>query len=168
MEKTENQKSSKRTESALLNVGPSHPSMHGVIRIITELEGERIVGAEVEIGYLHRCFEKACENVGWTQAFPYTDRLNYVSSLLNNVGWAMAAENLFGVTVPERCQYIRVIVSEISRIVDHLTCIAAAAMELGALTVFLYFMKAREFLYDLSEMLTGARSTVSYVRIGGV
>ncbi len=168
MEKTESQKSSKRTESAFLNFGPSHPSMHGVIRIITELEGERIVGAEVEIGYLHRCFEKACENVGWTQAFPYTDRLNYVSSLLNNVGWAMTAEKLFGVTVPERCQYLRVIVSEISRIVDHLTCIAAAAMELGALTVFLYFMKAREFLYDLIEMLTGARITVSYVRIGGV
>jgi len=168
MEKPEYQQSSRRTESAFLNVGPSHPSMHGVIRIITELEGERVVGAELEIGYLHRCFEKDCENVGWGQAFPYTDRLNYVSPLINNVGWAMAVEKLFGVTVPERSQYIRVIVSEISRIVDHLTCIGAAAMEVGAMTVFLYFMKAREFLYDLIEMLTGARITVSYVRIGGV
>jgi len=168
MEKIENQKGARRRESAFLNVGPSHPSMHGVIRTITELEGELVVGAEIEIGYLHRGFEKACENVGWSQAFPYTDRLNYVSSLINNVGWAMATEKLFGVTVPERCQYIRVIISEISRIVDHLTCIAAAAMELGAMTVFLYFMKAREFLYDLIEMLTGARITVSYVRIGGV
>jgi len=168
MEKDEKQKSARRKQSAFLNVGPSHPSMHGVIRIITELEGERVVGAEIEIGYLHRCFEKNCENVGWGQAFPYTDRLNYVSPLINNVGWAMAVEKLFGVTVPERCQYIRVIVSEISRIVDHLTCIAAAAMELGAMTVFLYFMKAREFLYDLIEMIAGARITVSYVRIGGV
>ena len=158
----------RRTESMMLNVGPSHPSMHGIIRIITELEGERVIDAELEIGYLHRCFEKDCEQVGWGQAFPYTDRLNYVSPLINNVGYAMAVEKLFGVTTPERCQYIRVIVCEISRLVDHLTCIAAAAMELGAMTVFLYFMKAREYLYDLIEWLTGARITVSYVQIGGV
>ncbi|MFC1613686.1 NADH-quinone oxidoreductase subunit D [Gemmatimonadota bacterium] len=158
----------RRTESMMLNVGPSHPAMHGVIRIITELEGEKITDAEIEIGYLHRCFEKSCENVGWSQAFPYTDRLNYVSPLINNVGYAMAAEKLFGVTTPERCQYIRVIACEISRLADHLTCIAAAAMELGALTAFLYFMKAREYLYDLIEWLTGARITVSYVQIGGV
>ena len=158
----------RRTESMMLNLGPSHPAMHGVIRIITELEGERVTEAEIEIGYLHRCFEKSCEEVGWGSAFPYTDRLNYVSPLINNVGYALAVEKLFGVTTPERCLYIRVIVCEISRLVDHLTCVAAAAMELGAMTVFLYFMKAREYLYDLIEWLTGARITVSYVQIGGV
>ena len=168
MEKAVNGKKNRRTESLMLNVGPSHPAMHGVIRIVTELEGERVLGCEVEIGYLHRCFEKDTEHVGWNQAFPYTDRLNYVSPLINNVGWALAVEKLFGVTVPERSQYIRVIVSEISRIVDHLTCIGAAAMEVGAMTVFLYFMKAREFLYDLIEWITGGRITISYVRIGGV
>jgi len=168
MEKLKDKSNQQRSQSMFLNVGPSHPAMHGVIRIITELEGERVIGAEIEIGYLHRCFEKSCENVAWNLAFPYTDRLNYVSPMINNVGWALAVEKLFGVTVPERCQYIRVIVSEISRLVDHLTCIAAAAMELGAMTVFLYFMKAREFLYDLIEWLSGARITVSYVRIGGV
>ncbi|MFH1068475.1 MAG: NADH-quinone oxidoreductase subunit D [Candidatus Glassbacteria bacterium] len=158
----------RHTETAFINVGPSHPAMHGVIRIVTELEGEKVLGADVEIGYLHRCFEKDCEHVGWNQAFPYTDRLNYVSPLINNVGWALAVEKLFGATVPERCQYIRVIVSELSRLVDHLTCIGAAAMEVGAMTVFLYFMKAREFLYDLIEWLTGGRITISYVRVGGV
>ena len=168
MEKVDNEKKIRRTESVMLNVGPSHPAMHGVIRIVTELEGERVMGCEVEIGYLHRCFEKDCEHVGWNQAFPYTDRLNYVSPLINNVGWALAVEKLFGVSVPERSQYIRVIVSEISRIVDHLTSIGAAAMEVGAMTVFLYFMKAREFLYDLIEWITGGRITISYVRIGGV
>jgi len=168
MEKAEEKIPEQHTETMFLNVGPSHPAMHGVIRIITELEGEKVRGAEVEIGYLHRCFEKECESVCWNQAFPYTDRLNYVSPLINNVGWALAVEKLFGVTVPERCQYIRVIVSEISRLVDHLTCIGAAAMELGAITAFLYFMKGREYLYDLIEWLTGARITVSYVRIGGV
>lgn len=158
----------RRTENMFLNIGPSHPAMHGVIRIVTELEGEIVRGAEVEIGYLHRCFEKDVENVSWTMAFPYTDRLNYVSSMLNNVGWAMTVEKLFGVTVPERCQYVRVVISEISRIVDHLTCIGASAMEMGAMTAFLYFMKAREYLYDLIEWVSGGRIMASYVRIGGV
>ncbi|MEA1996401.1 MAG: NADH-quinone oxidoreductase subunit D [Gemmatimonadota bacterium] len=168
MEKISPDRDSIRTESSYLNIGPSHPAMHGVIRIITELQGEQVISAEVEIGYLHRAFEKSCEQVGWNQAFPYTDRLNYVSPMINNVGWALAVEKLFGVTVPERCAYIRVIVCEISRIIDHLTCIAAVAMELGAMTVFLYFMKAREWLYDLLEWLCGARITVSYIRLGGV
>ncbi|MBW7995186.1 MAG: NADH-quinone oxidoreductase subunit D [Candidatus Glassbacteria bacterium] len=168
MSQTTRQQSSSRTEGSFLNIGPSHPAMHGVVRIITELEGEKVLGAEIEIGYLHRCFEKDCEQLGYNQAFPYTDRLNYVSPLLNNVGWAMAVEKLFGAEVPERCQYIRVIVSEMSRIVDHLTSIGAAAMEIGALTVFLYFMKGREYLYDIIEYLTGSRITISYVRVGGV
>ncbi len=168
MSDTTNKKTNRRTENTFLNVGPSHPAMHGVIHILTELEGEKVLGAEIEIGYLHRCFEKNCEQLGYNQAFPYTDRLNYVSPLINNVGWAMAVEKLFGAQVPERALYIRVIASELSRIVDHLTCVGAAAMEVGAMTAFLYFMKAREYLYDIIEWLTGARITTNYVRVGGV
>jgi NADH-quinone oxidoreductase subunit D len=152
----------------LLNIGPSHPAMHGVIRLITELEGEKVVRVEAEIGYLHRAFEKSCENSTWTQSVPYTDRLNYVSPLINNFGYCAAVEKLLGIQITERCQYIRVIMSEVSRITDHLTCIAASAMELGAMTAFLYLMKAREYLYDIIEEVTGARLTISYGRIGGV
>jgi NADH-quinone oxidoreductase subunit D len=152
----------------LLNVGPAHPAMHGIIRIVARLEGEQIVAADVEIGYLHRGFEKMSETVDYNGVIPYTDRLNYVSPLINNVGYCMAVEKLLGISVPERCHYIRVIVSEISRITDHLTCVGASAMELGAFTVFLYMIKAREYLWDLVEMVTGARLTVSYCRVGGV
>jgi NADH-quinone oxidoreductase subunit D len=152
----------------LLNIGPSHPSMHGVIRLITELEGEKVIKVEAEIGYLHRAFEKSCENSTWTQAIPYTDRLNYVSPLINNFGYCEAVEKLLGIEATERCKYIRVLMSEISRITDHLTCIAASAMEMGALTAFLYLMKAREYLYEVIEEVTGARLTISYGRIGGV
>lgn len=155
-------------KNMLLNVGPSHPAMHGVIRLITELEGETVVKVEAEIGYLHRAFEKSCENSTWNLSVPYTDRLNYVSPLINNFGYCGAVEKLMGIEITERCQYIRVIMSEISRITDHLTCIAASAMELGAMTAFLYLMKAREYLYDIVEEVTGARLTVSYGRIGGV
>ncbi len=157
-----------QTRSMLLNVGPSHPAMHGVIRLIMELEGERIKGVDVEIGYLHRAFEKMCETVMYTQCFPYTDRLNYVSPLINNVGFALTVEKLLGIDIPERAKYIRVIMSEISRVTDHLTCLGASAMELGAMSVFLYMIKAREYLYELVEEITGARLTISYVRIGGV
>jgi NADH-quinone oxidoreductase subunit D len=155
-------------KNMLLNVGPSHPAMHGVIRLITELEGETVVNVEAEIGYLHRAFEKSCENASWNQAMPYTDRLNYVSPLINNFGYCSAVEKLLGIEITERCQYVRIMMSEISRITDHLTCIAASAMELGAMTAFLYLMKAREYLYDIVEEVTGARLTVSYGRIGGV
>jgi NADH-quinone oxidoreductase subunit D len=156
------------TRSMLLNIGPSHPAMHGVIRLITELEGEKVKKVEAEIGYLHRAFEKSCENSSWTQSIPYTDRLNYVSPLLNNFGYCGAVEKLLGITITERCQYIRVMMGEISRVTDHLTCIAACAMELGAMTAFLYLMKAREYLYEIIEEVTGARLTISYGRIGGV
>jgi NADH-quinone oxidoreductase subunit D len=151
-----------------VGVGPAHPAMHGIIRIVTELDGETIVNADVEIGYLHRAFEKDCEQGGWNNAIPYTDRLNYVSPLINNFGYASAVEKLLGIDVTERCKYIRVIMSEISRICDHLTCIGASAMELGAFTVFLYMIKAREFLWELVEDVTGARLTISYGRVGGV
>jgi NADH-quinone oxidoreductase subunit D len=152
----------------LLNVGPAHPAMHGIIRIVTRLDGEVVVGIDVEIGYLHRGFEKMSETVDYNGVIPYTDRLNYVSPLINNMGYCMAVEKLLGITVPERCHYVRVILSEISRITDHLTCVGASAMELGAFTVFLYMIKAREFLWELVEMVTGARLTVSYCRVGGV
>jgi len=157
-----------QTRSMLLNVGPSHPAMHGVIRMIMELDGEKIKAVDIEMGYLHRAFEKMCETVMYTQCFPYTDRLNYVSPLINNVGFALTVEKLLGIETPERAQYIRVIMSEISRVTDHLTCVGASAMELGAMSVFLYMIKAREFLWELVEEITGARLTISYVRIGGV
>ena len=151
-----------------VNIGPSHPAMHGVIRIVAELDGETMVKADVEIGYLHRAFEKECEVGPYNNAIPYTDRLNYVSPLINNFGYASCAEKLLGIDVTERCKYIRVIMSEISRICDHLTCIGASAMELGAFTVFLYMIKAREYLWELVEDVTGARLTISYARVGGV
>ena len=151
-----------------LNIGPSHPAMHGIIQIVTELDGERVVGAEVEIGYLHRAFEKESERGPYNNVIPYTDRLNYVSPLINNFGYCLAVERLLGIEATERCQYIRVIMSELSRITDHLTCVGASAMELGAFTVFLYMIKAREWLWELVEAVTGARLTISYGRVGGV
>lgn len=155
-------------DSLLINMGPSHPAMHGTIRIMLELDGERILNSEVEVGYLHRGFEKTCEHKTYFNLLPYTDRMNYVSPLINNLGYVMTMEKMLGVEVPEKAQYIRVIMSELSRISDHLTCIAAMAMECGAFTVLLYKMKAREFIWDVFEQTTGARMTTSYIRIGGV
>jgi NADH-quinone oxidoreductase subunit D len=151
-----------------LGVGPAHPAMHGIIRIQTVLDGEVIRKAEVEIGYLHRAFEKDCEVGGYNNAIPYTDRLNYVSPLINNFAYASAVEQLLGIEITERCKFIRTAMAEISRICDHLTCVGASAMELGAFTVFLYMIKAREFLWELVEDVTGARLTISYGRVGGV
>jgi len=155
-------------ESLLLNMGPSHPAMHGAVRIMLELDGERILNSEVEVGYLHRGFEKTCENRTYFNLLIYTDRLNYVSPLINNVGYVMTIEKMLSLQVPERAQYIRVLMSELSRISDHLTCLAAMAMECAAFTVFLYNIKAREFIWDVIEATTGARMTTSYIRIGGV
>jgi NADH-quinone oxidoreductase subunit D len=153
-----------------VNMGPSHPAMHGTVRIVLTVDGERVVKSDVQPGYLHRCFEKESEYATYTQVFPYTDRLNYVSPMINNVGWAMAVEKLMGLTdrIPKRTEYIRVIVSEMSRMTDHLTCIGASAMELGAFTPFLFFLKSREWLYELLEKVSGARLTHSYLRVGGV
>jgi NADH-quinone oxidoreductase subunit D len=157
-------------ELMTINMGPSHPAMHGTIRMVLTVDGERVVDSDVQPGYLHRCFEKESEFATYTQIFPYTDRLNYISPMINNVGFAMVVEKLLDIAdrIPLRAQYIRVIVSEISRITDHLTCVGASAMELGAFTPFLYFLKAREWLFELLEELCGARLTVSYVRVGGV
>lgn len=156
------------SESMILNMGPTHPATHGTVRIVVELVGEKIKDAEVEVGYLHRGFEKMCETVDYNQVMPYTDRLNYVSPIINNVGFCLTIEKLLGIRVPKRCEYIRVILSEMSRISDHLTCLGASAMELNAFSVMLYLMQAREYLWELIEEVTGARLTISYCRIGGV
>lgn len=149
-------------------VGPSHPAMHGITQIKLTLDGETIVAADVEPGYLHRGFEKECEDHRWNQIVPYTDRLNYVSPIINNVAYVMAVEKLCGLEVPPRGEYLRVILSEMCRITDHLTCLAAVMMELGAFSAFLYFIKARELYYDLLESVTGARVTYAWTRVGGV
>lgn len=156
------------SETMILNLGPTHPATHGTIRIVVELSGEKIVDADVEVGYLHRGFEKMCETVDYNQVMPYTDRLNYVSPVINNIGWCLTIEKLLQIEVPKRAQYIRVLLSEISRVSDHLTCLGASAMELGAFTVMLYLMEARELLWDLIEEVTGARLTISFGRVGGI
>jgi NADH-quinone oxidoreductase subunit D len=155
-------------EPTVINMGPSHPAMHGTIHMKLTLEGEKIREAEVNIGYLHRGFEKEAEAHCWQQIFPYTDRLNYVSPMLNNIGYALAVEKLLGIAAPERAQYLRVIVGEIARICDHLTFLAAQVMEMGAFTPYFYTMKGRDWLWDLLEQISGARCTHSYVRIGGL
>src|SRR3989338_955038 len=132
------------TRSMILNIGPSHPAMHGALRYQVELDGETIHRAVAEIGYLHRAFEKHSESSTYTQVIPYTDRLNYLSSMMNNVGFAHAVEKIMGVEIPPRAKMIRVIVCELSRIMDHLVCLAAAFVDLGALTNFWYFFDARE------------------------
>ena len=156
------------TTNMVINLGPSHPAMHGTMRTHLTLDGETIVRADPEIGFLHRGFEKSCENSTWVQCMPYTDRLNYVSAMMNNVGFTLAVEKIIGIDIPERAKYIRVIASEIHRICDHLTLVGSMAMELGAVTVFLYALEGRELLWDRVSELTGARLTTSYTRIGGI
>ena len=151
-----------------LNMGPSHPAMHGTIRMVIDLDGETLINLDVQPGYLHRGFEKSCERGTWAQVFPYADRLNYVSPMLNNVGWALAVEKLLEIEVPERCQYYRVILGELARISDHFTCNGASAMELGAFTPFLWLLKVRDWIWDILERETGARMTHSFGRIGGM
>ena len=156
------------TEPMLLNVGPSHPAMHGTVRCVMELSGESIQHVDVQVGYLHRGFEKMCERGTWTQVFPYVDRCNYISPMLNNVAYALACEKMLGIEVPERCQYYRMMLGELARMSDHLTCDGAMAMELGAFTPFLWMIKGREMLWDLFEEECGARLTHSFGRVGGM
>ncbi len=157
-------------ERMVLNVGPSHPSTHGVLRILIELDGEVITKATPDIGYLHRGDEKIAENMTYTQFIPYTDRLDYLAPLANNVAYALAVEKLLGIheQLPKRCQYIRVLCCELARVSSHLLGVGCYAMDLGAMTVFLYTFTQRETIYNLIEALTGARFTTSYTRIGGV
>lgn len=157
-----------KTKNMYLNIGPSHPAMHGTLRILAEMDGERIVSSVAEMGYLHRGFEKHCEVGTYTQVIPYTDRLNYISPLMNNVGYCMAVEQLIGCEVPERAQTIRVIICELSRITDHLVCIGTNMVDIGALTNFWYYFNAREKIYDFIEKICGARLTTNYTRIGGI
>lgn len=151
-----------------LNIGPSHPATHGTLRVMCELDGEKVHRANVEIGYLHRCFEKMAETHPYNQVIPYTDRLNYCSAPINNVAYCKTVEKLLGVTVPLRAQAMRIILMELSRIIDHIVCVAANAVDLGALTGFFHLFTYRERVYSLFEKLCGARLTVSLTRIGGM
>ncbi len=151
-----------------LQMGPSHPATHGTIKFQLRLDGETIIACDTEIGYLHRGFEKMCEQGTWNQCVPYADRLNYASPLINNFIFTEGVESLLGISVPERCTYIRTILSELSRIADHLTCLGMAAAEVGAQTVAFYMNQARESIYNINQAVTGARVTVSYGRVGGL
>ncbi|HVV01601.1 MAG TPA: NADH dehydrogenase (quinone) subunit D [Verrucomicrobiae bacterium] len=157
-------------EKMVLNMGPSHPATHGVLRIVLELDGEIITKATPDVGYLHRGDEKIAENMTYTQFIPYTDRLDYLAPLANNVAYALAVEKLIGIdkALPPRCQFIRVICCELARISSHLLGLGSFAMDVGAMTVFLHTFTEREKIYNLCEALTGARFTTSYTRIGGV
>jgi NADH-quinone oxidoreductase subunit D len=156
------------TEQVILNMGPQHPSTHGVLRLQLELEGEVIVGCKPVIGYLHRGMEKIAEARTYPQFVPYTDRLDYLSSASNNLAYVQAVEKLLGVEAPERARYLRVILLELNRIASHLMFVGTFANDLAATTVFLYGMREREMIMDLFEMWAGARLTQSWIRIGGV
>ncbi|MHB8078564.1 MAG: NADH-quinone oxidoreductase subunit D [Candidatus Krumholzibacteriia bacterium] len=156
------------TDLLTVNIGPSHPATHGALRVECLLDGETIVRAKAEIGYLHRCFEKEAEDHTWAQVMPYTDRLNYCSALLNNVIYAGAVEKLLGVEVTPRCRAIRVIVGELARLTDHLVSLAANIVDLGGLTNYWYLYNVREGIYQVFEKLCGSRLTTNYARIGGL
>ncbi len=157
-----------QTRNMVINLGPSHPATHGTVRLRIELDGEIIAKMDTEIGFLHRGFQKSCENVTWTQVLPYTDRLDYVASLHNNFGFLTAVESLMGVEIPERAKYIRVIGAELHRIASHITTAGATALELGGFSAFLYAIEARELITDRVTELTGARLTTNYGRVGGM
>ncbi len=157
-----------KTDRMIVNMGPSHPITHGTLHIILELEGETIVGSDTKIGYLHRGVEKLGENRTYQKFIPFTDRMNYTSSINNNVGYTLAVEKLLGIQSPPRAQVIEVIACELGRIADHIVCVGINAVDIGAFTAFLYLFKYREFIYDIFERMTGGRLTTSYTRIGGV
>jgi len=157
-----------RTEELLVNMGPQHPSTHGVLRVVLLTDGEMVLSAMPHIGYLHRCAEKIAENVTWRQFVPYTDRMDYLAAMNNNLGFAAAVENFAGIEVPPRAQYIRVIFAELNRIASHLVAIGTYGLDMGAFTPFLYCFREREWILDLFESTCGARLTYSYISIGGV
>jgi len=152
----------------IINMGPQHPSTHGVLRLVLELDGETITEVHPHIGYLHRGIEKLAENRNYAQVMPLTDRLDYVSSMTNNLGYAVAVEKLMDLKLPPRANYIRMIMAEMSRICSHLLFLGCHALDIGAMTVFLYCFREREYLIDLFELICGARLTVTYIKIGGV
>lgn len=152
----------------VLNMGPQHPATHGVLRLLLRLDGETIVGCVPDVGYLHRGYEKMAENMSYYEFIPHTDRLDYISPMANNVAWVLAVEKLAGIEVPIRAQFIRMMVAELARIASHLVAIGSFAMDVGALTVFLWTLREREKILDIWDILCGARFTNSYTRIGGV
>ena len=155
-------------ERVTLNLGPSHPATHGTLRVVVTLDGETIIGAECEIGYLHRCFEKMSETHTYQQVIPYTDRLNYCSAIINNVGYCLTVEKLLGLSAPARAQHVRLMLSEFMRIADHLVAIGTNLVDMGALTNFWYLFQPREEIYGLIESCCGARLLPTYTRIGGL
>jgi len=152
----------------VVNLGPSHPATHGTIRTLCALDGEKIVGSVSEIGYLHRGFEKSCENHTYNQIIPYTDRLNYCSALMNNIAFSKTIEDMLGITLPDRGIFIRTILAELSRAIDHLVCLAAGLLDMGGQTNYWYFFNPRNDAYDFLSKLTGARLTNSFMRVGGM
>jgi NADH-quinone oxidoreductase subunit D len=157
-----------REDEVVVSIGPSHPATHGTIQVIAVLDGEKVEQVDVHCGYLHRGFEKECEDHTWHNLIPYVDRLNYCSGLINDFAYCEAVEQLMGIEITPRCRYLRTLLSEYSRVADHLTCIAASLMELGAMTAFLYLVMIRDYIYEHLADLTGARVTYSYGRIGGL
>ena len=157
-----------RDDTVVVNIGPSHPATHGTVQVIAELDGEKVLRTDVHCGYLHRGFEKECEDHTWHNLIPYVDRLNYCSALINNFAYCDAVEQLMGITITPRTRYLRTLLAEYSRLADHLTCVAAQLMELGAMTAFLYLVTVRDQMYEHLAALTGARVTYSYGRIGGL
>ncbi len=158
------------TETMLLNLGPQHPSTHGVLRVVLHLDGELVVKAIPYVGYLHRGIEKLCEHITYQQCIPYTDRMDYLASICNNIGYILAVEKLLGIEdeIPERAKVAEVIMFELGRIESHLVGIGTNAMDLGAMSAFLYCFKERERIYDILETVCGARLTTSYPRVGGL
>lgn len=159
-----------RTEALILNMGPQHPSTHGVLRIVLHLDGEIVVKAIPYLGYLHRGIEKLCESITYQQCIPYTDRMDYVASICNNIGFILTVEKLLGIQdeIPERAKVAEVILFELGRVESHLIGIGTNALDLGAMSAFLYCFKERERIYDILEMVCGARLTTSYPRVGGL
>lgn len=154
-------------ELATLNLGPTHPATHGIFQNVLTMDGERIQSAEQTVGYIHRAFEKIAERRPYNQITPLTDRLNYCSSPINNLGWDMTVEKLVGIEVPKRVDYMRVIIMELARISDHLVCNSVIGVDTGALTGFTYIFQERERIYELFEEVCGARLTTNIGRIGG-
>lgn len=156
------------TRELTINMGPQHPATHGVLRLVLDLDGEKVTRCTPYVGYLHRGTEKLAENRTYPIGVPLTDRLDYVSSMSNNIGYCVAVERLLGIEAPERAKYIRTIMGELTRIANHIVWLATHALDIGAMTVFLYSMRERETILELYEMACGARLTVTYPRIGGV
>lgn len=157
-----------KTETYTLNMGPQHPSTHGVLQVVLELDGERVVQATPRMGYLHRGIEKLAESRTYAQFIPYTDRLDYVSSMGNNLGYCQTVEKLMGIAIPERAEYLRIIMTELNRIASHLIFMGSLAIDLGASTGMMFGFRDRERILDLFDMACGARQTYSYIRFGGV